>query len=96
MLQEFPVSLQEIKLRSRKVVTQPRKIEEIIEEDSLDTPKVETTPEPAEQIIPRLEEPSSSHTVHTPFPKRLEMKIKRPKFDLVSELRNVCIKILLL
>jgi len=53
VLQEFLVSLQEIKLRSRKVVTQPRKIEEIIEEDTLDTPKVETTPGPFEQIIPK-------------------------------------------
>lgn len=95
-LQEFPVSLLETKLRSGKVMTQRRKREEIIEEDTLNTLEVETTPEPAEQIILKSQEPSSSHIVQPPFPKRLEMKIKQREFDLVSELRNVCIKIPLL
>ena len=83
------MSLQEIKLRLGKVVTQPRKIEEIIEEDTIDTPEVENTPETAKQTIPKPQEPSLSHTVQPPFLERLEMKIKQPKFDLVSELRNV-------
>lgn len=43
MLQEFPMSLQEIKLRLGKVMTQPRKIEEIIKEDIMDTTEVENT-----------------------------------------------------
>lgn len=98
LLQEFPAYLQEIKLRSRKVVTKPRNIEEIIEEDTTDTLEIENIPEIAEQKILRAQEPSSSQTVQPPFPERLEMKqiVKQPEFDLVLELRNVCINIPLL
>jgi len=77
-------------------VTHCGKIEEIIVLNTLDTPKVENIPEPIEQPIPKSQEHSLSHTIQPPFPKRLEMKIKQLEFDLVYELRNVCIKILLL
>ena len=90
------MSLQEIKLRSGKVVAQPERIEEIVEEDTPEITEVETTPEPVEQPTLSLQEPSSSHMVQPPFPERLEMKLKQPEFYLVFELRNVCIKILLL
>ncbi len=57
-------------------MTQPKKIEEIIGEDTLDKPEIETTPKPTEQIILKSQEPSSSHTVQPIFPEKLEMKIK--------------------
>ncbi len=59
-------------------MTQPKRIEETVEEDALEIPKVETTPEPVKQPTSRSQEPSSSHIVHSPFPKRLEMKLKQP------------------
>jgi len=96
MLQEFLASLEKIQFRSGKVITLLGRIEEIIEEDIMDIPKVETTPELEEQPTSRSQEPSSSHIVQPPFLERLEMKLKQPEFDLVSELRNVCIKIPLL
>ena len=96
VLQEFPLSLPEINLRSGKVVTQPERIEEILEEDSLEIPEDETTPEPTKSSGPQ--ESSSSHMIWPPFPERLEMEIKtkQNEFDLVFELRNMCIKIPLL
>lgn len=39
------------------------RIEEIVEEDTLEMPEIETTPEPAEQPTSRPQEPSSSHTI---------------------------------
>lgn len=45
--------LQEIQLRFRKVVIQPKRIEEIVEEDTLEMPEVETTLEPVEQPTSR-------------------------------------------
>lgn len=77
-------------------MTQPGRIEEIVEEDTIEMPKVETKPEQVEQPNSRPQEPSSSHTIQPLFLERLEMKLKQPEFDLVSELRNVCIKIPLL
>eukprot|EP00253_Pinus_taeda_P012291 PITA_12291 len=90
------MSLHEIQLRSGKVVTQPRIIEEIVEEDTIEMPKVKTTLKKIEQPTSRPQEPSSSHMIQPPFPERLGMKLKQLKFDLVYELRNVCIKIMLL
>lgn len=78
-------------------MTQPGKIE-IIEEETLDTPKTENIQDTEGQNILSSQKPSSSQTVQPPFPKRLEMKeiMKQAKFYLVSELRNVCINISLL
>ena len=92
------MQLQEINLRLGSVVNQPKKIEEIVEEDTLEIPEEETTPEPAKPSTSRPQEPSSSHIVQPPFPERLEIeiKMKQPEFDLVSKLRNMCIKIPLL
>ena len=59
-------------------------------------PEVEITPQPTEQPTSRPQEPSSSLTIQPPFPERLGMKLKQLKFDLVYELRNVCIKIMFL
>lgn len=51
----------------RKIGVQPRKTEKIIDEDTLDTLEVETTPEPTEQIILKSQEPSSYHIIQPPF-----------------------------
>lgn len=44
-------------------MTQPGRIEDIMEEDTLEIPEVETTLEPEEQPTSRSKETSSSHTI---------------------------------
>ena len=80
------------------MANQPKIIEEIVEEDALEMLEVETTPELAKSSTSRAQEPSSSQISHPSFPERLEMEIKakQPELDLVSKLRNMCIKIPLL
>lgn len=92
------MQLQEINLRSGRVVNRPKRIEDIVEEYTLEMVEEETTPEPTKSSTSRPQEPSSYHIFQPSFPERLEMEIKerKPEFDLVSELRNMCIKIPLL
>jgi hypothetical protein len=90
-----PVDLQEIQLRSGKVLNKnsPTIIEEESEEE---TPKQINDNVEIKKTSPHLELPQSSSL--PPYPERLSLEkpIVHPEFDLVSELRNVCIKVPLL
>lgn len=77
-------------------IAQPERIEEVVDENTMEPPKVENIPKPIEKNTSGSQEPSLSHVVEPLFLERLEMRIKPPKFDLVSEVRYLSTKISLL
>jgi hypothetical protein len=99
-----PVPLQEIQLRSKKVLDRQRPSVVIKEEEE------ETTQQPMEDtrwedvIIPKNQEPKlpqnepSQITKVPPYPNQLviEKPTTRWEFDILNELKNICVKIPLL
>jgi hypothetical protein len=110
-MQAFPtyvithVPLQEIQLRSGKVLDRQRPSVVIQEEE-----EEETTKQPMDDnrwkdvIIPKEQEPKlpqnepSQITKAPPYPDILviEKPTTRPEFDILNELKNICVKIPLL
>jgi hypothetical protein len=100
-----PVPLQEIQLRSGKVSDRQRPSVVIQEEE-----EEETTKQPMDDtrwedvIIPKNQDPKlpqnepSQITKVPPYPDRLviEKPTTRPEFDILNELKNICVKIPLL
>jgi hypothetical protein len=105
-----PIPIQEIQLRSGKVLNKTPPIRRtsptvIIQEEEEETPDELPNEETLEDvIIPKSQSSNPQQTIQTqiprtpPFPERLiiEKPIVRPEFDIMNELRNVCVKIPLL
>jgi hypothetical protein len=105
-----PISIQEVQLRSRKILNKIQPITKttpkvIIEEHEDETTNNLSNETPLKDvIIPKHKESESQHNTQTqvpqmpPFPERLliEKLIVQSEFDIMNELRNVCVKIPLL
>jgi hypothetical protein len=93
-----PLDLHDIHLRSGKVVNKysPIIIEEQNEEENPNQSNNNDSFIPIKQTSSPIDQPQSSKS--PPFPERLNLdkQIKQSEFDLLDELKNVCIKIPLL
>jgi len=90
------LDLNDIQLRSGKVIQKNSPIiEEQIEEETLD-PLINKENQQTSTSIDQTQQNQQTQT--PPFPKRLNLhkQILQPEFDLLDELKNVCIKIPLL
>ena len=105
-----PISIQEVQLRSGRILNKNQPItkttpNEIIEEHEDETADNLSTELPLQDvIIPKQKESESQPNAQPqvpkepPFPERLliEKPIIQSEFDIMTELRNVCVKIPLL